>query len=189
MSKKIATHNAKFHTDDVFAVATLFLLLGKENCEVIRTRDQSLIDQADYVVDVGSVYDASKNRFDHHQAGGAGDRENGIPYASFGLVWEKFGEELAGSKLIKEAISKSLVEAVDASDNGKDLYTPLLPDVFPFTAGALVNQYRLTWKEEGSWDQKFLECVDWALPVLKRQIKIEKDLRTVLFEKEISLNF
>ena len=36
----IATHSGSFHADDLFAVATLSLLLGKENIEVIRTRDE-----------------------------------------------------------------------------------------------------------------------------------------------------
>ena len=96
---KIVTHNAKFHTDDVFAVATLLILYP--GAEVIRTRDESIIKMADIVVDVGQVYDAGNNRFDHHQVGGAGKRENGIQYASFGLVWKKFCEILTGG--IEEA--------------------------------------------------------------------------------------
>ena len=171
---KIATHNAKFHTDDVFAVATLLILYPE--AEVVRTRDKELIKAADIVVDVGQVYDPENNRFDHHQIGGAGERENAIPYASFGLVWEKFGEKVSGSKSVRDAISKSLVEPIDAIDNGKEIYTPLIQDVFPFGIGSLVDQYRLTWKEEGDWDQRFLECVEWAKTILKRQIKITQDI-------------
>ena len=61
MSKiKIITHNAGFHTDDVFAVATLQLLLG-DKTEVIRTRDEEIIQSGDYVVDVGGIYDEDNN--------------------------------------------------------------------------------------------------------------------------------
>jgi uncharacterized UPF0160 family protein len=51
--KTVATHSGGFHADDVFAVATFQLLLGKENIQVIRTRDEAVIAAADYVVDVG----------------------------------------------------------------------------------------------------------------------------------------
>ena len=43
------------------------------------------MDSADIVIDVGGQYDPDAGRFDHHQRGGAGERENGIPYSSFGL--------------------------------------------------------------------------------------------------------
>ena len=84
---KIVTHSSGFHTDDVFAVATLLIMLGENaDVEIIRSRDMEVIKTGDYVVDVGGVHDPVTNRFDHHQAGGAGKRENDIPYASFGLV-------------------------------------------------------------------------------------------------------
>ena len=65
---KIITHSGSFHADEVFAVATLKLMLGKDfEIEVIRSRDKSDWDSGDYVVDVGGVYDPSRQRFDHHQ--------------------------------------------------------------------------------------------------------------------------
>jgi len=173
---KIVTHDAKFHTDDVFAVATLLILLGKENCEVTRTRDEEVIKTGDYVVDVGQIYDESLNKFDHHQAGGAGERENGIPYASFGLVWKKFGEEVCGSKVISENIDKHIVQQIDAIDNGYDLFVPNISGIHPFDVNSIVSQYRLTWKEDGDWDKQFMLCVDWAMSFLKRQIKISQDI-------------
>ncbi|MBJ7444410.1 MAG: MYG1 family protein [Sphingobium sp.] len=41
---------------------------------LLRTRKQELIDTADFVVDVGGVWDAAKGRFDHHQRGFDGAR-------------------------------------------------------------------------------------------------------------------
>ena len=76
--QKIITHSGSFHSDDIFAVATLQLHFGVENVEVIRTRDEEIIASGDIVVDVGGVYDAEKQRFDHHQ-NGAPVRDNGIP--------------------------------------------------------------------------------------------------------------
>lgn len=173
--KTIVTHNAKFHTDDAFAVATLFILLGKENCKVVRTRDEALIATGDYVVDVGNVYDEANNKFDHHQYGGAGTRPNGVPYASFGLVWKKFGKQVCDSQSVADVVDQNLVQSVDAADNGFDTIKTLIPNVYPYDINNLVNLYRFTWKEEGEWDSKFLECVDWAQTVLERLIKISTD--------------
>lgn len=168
---KIATHNAKFHTDDVFAVAALFLNYGEENCKVIRTRDPEEISKAYIVVDVGSVYDPARRRFDHHQKEGAGERENGIPYASFGLMWKEYGEKICGSKDVSDFIDSSLVQQIDASDNGKDMYVPVIKDVFPYTLTGVIDSYRSTWKEEENWDGRFLEAVHFAKELLLREIK------------------
>ena len=108
--KILATHNGTFHSDDVFACATLSLFLEKNNMEfeIIRTRDESIINSADYVFDVGGIYDKEKNRFDHHQIGGAGKHNDGIEYASFGLVWDKFGNEVCNSEKIAQKINLKL---------------------------------------------------------------------------------
>jgi uncharacterized UPF0160 family protein len=177
MTKKhlVVTHNGKFHADDVFGVATLFMLLGEENCEVIRTRDKSLIERGDYVLDVGEICDPENNRFDHHQQGGAGERENGIPYASFGLIWKKYGIQLAGTPDTAERIDRSFVQPIDAGDNGMDITTPLIEGIVPCTITAVIDLHRPTWKEDDDWDRRFFEAVKWAEKVLERQIKIEKD--------------
>jgi len=89
---KVATHPGNFHADDVFAVAVLELVHG--SLEVVRTRDADAQAAADVRVDVGGRHDPASGDFDHHQKGGAGERENGIRYASFGLVWREYGERL-----------------------------------------------------------------------------------------------
>ncbi len=107
----IVTHSSKFHPDDVFGVATLLLVMEKENTKVtvVRSRDADIVAHADYAVDVGGEYDSVRGRFDHHQIGGAGKRDNGIPYASFGLVWKTYGEILCGSKEIADKVDEKLV--------------------------------------------------------------------------------
>ncbi len=171
---RIVTHNAKFHTDDVFSVAALLILYPE--AEVVRTREEDLIKLADIVVDVGQVYDAKSNRFDHHQVGGAGQRANGIQYASFGLVWQKFGEEVSGSPEVAEKIDRTMAQLVDAADNGQDVISSTIPELFPFTINGIVDQYRPTWKEVENWDERFMEAVHWAQAVIKREIKIAADV-------------
>lgn len=41
----------------------------KITIDLKRTRDPAVLDTCNIVVDVGAIYDESKNRFDHHQRG------------------------------------------------------------------------------------------------------------------------
>ena len=90
----IATHDGSFHADEVFAIAALGLL--GEPVEVVRTRDRVALAQADLRVDVGFRDDASAGDFDHHQRDFDAARDNGVRYASFGLVWREFGAQVCG---------------------------------------------------------------------------------------------
>src|SRR5919107_4332898 len=114
---KVATHPGNFHADDVFAVATLGLAEGA--LEVVRTRDRELIAAADARIDVGGRDDPATGDYDHHQKGGAGARENGVRYASFGLVWRRYGAALTGDEETARAIDDRLVQGVDANDTGQ----------------------------------------------------------------------
>ena len=85
----IVTHGGKFHADDAWAVAVLQILYPE--ADLVRTRDPAIIDTADFVVDVGGIWDPATGRFDHHQKGFTGARQSGVPYASAGLVWRDYG--------------------------------------------------------------------------------------------------
>lgn len=177
--KLLVTHNGSFHADDVFAAATLSLILEKsgESFEIIRTRDEDIFKKADYIFDVGGIYDGEENKFDHHQSGGAGKRENGIEYAAFGLVWKKFGEELCGSKEAAGAIDKRLVAPVDATDNGFDLVEKKY-EVFPYTIQDFFRVMRPTWREtDKNIDEMFAKCVSVAKDILLREIICAKDAK------------
>ncbi len=169
----IVTHNGTFHPDDVFSIATLFLLLeDKYRVEVIRTRDFKLIEKADYVVDVGFIYDEKNNRFDHHQPSGAGFHKNfDIPLASFGLVWNKFGEAVCGSLDIKEGIENKLTVPIDALDNGIEISKSVFEGIRDYSILDVLSSF----KDDNNIDQSFLKSVDFAKEILKREISIIKD--------------
>jgi len=172
---KIITHSGGFHTDDVFAVATLKIILGE--VEIVRTREEEIINGGDYVVDVGNIYNAEEYRFDHHQRDGAGNRENGIPYAAFGLVWKHFGLQVSGSEEIATSLDKKLVQPIDAGDNGLDISTPQIDGLLPYSVGNIVSLFKPTWKEAvNESDNKFLEAVLWAEKVINREVVVERDL-------------
>ncbi|MEX0935248.1 MAG: MYG1 family protein [Candidatus Paceibacterota bacterium] len=172
----VVTHSGDFHADDIFAVATLRMVLG--DIEIVRTRNEDLIKNGDYVVDVGAQYDPQENRFDHHQKGGGGERENGIPYASFGLVWKEYGESLSGSVEAAEHIDRSLIQPIDAVDNGVEIATALYDDVYPRSMNSIASAFRPTWNEdnfEEEYFKRFLYLVDAAEVFLKRLIDITND--------------
>lgn len=168
----IVTHNATFHADDIFSCATLAILLERKGkpFRIIRTRDQNKIDFADYVVDVGGIHEPEQNRFDHHQKGGAGMRDNEIPYAAFGLVWKTYGEEVCGDKIIADKIEEKLVQGIDANDNGLDTFE-LKGEATPYTIQDVFYAFRPSYTEDLDYDTRFLKLVDLAKDILLREIK------------------
>lgn len=172
-SKTVVAHNGEFHADDVFAVACLSLFLGR--IKIVRTRDEKIISTAHYVVDVGGTFEPAKNRFDHHQTGGAGKRPNGIPYASFGLVWKTYGEKIAGSKEAADLIDQKLVSPVDGLDNGVAISEELFEDIRNYGISSLVASMNPTWLEDKSkTDALFKKAVQLAKSILQREIALAK---------------
>ena len=168
---QVATHPGNFHADDVFAIAVLALVHGE--LEIVRTRDPGLQAAADLRVDVGGNHDPETGDFDHHQKGGAGERANGIRYASFGLVWREHGEALAGSAEGAEAIDERLVCGVDANDVGQTLVEPLVGDIRPMSVSGVIAALNPAWDEALSpevEDARFAQAVALARGMLEREI-------------------
>jgi len=162
--KTIVTHNGNFHADDVFSIATLKSVFP--NFKLIRTRDLDVINKADLVIDVGGIYDPEAGRFDHHQRGGAGARENGIPYSSFGLIWKKYGLQLCdGNAELVASIDAGLVSTIDAIDCGhvEGVATGI-------SLSQTISMFNPTWQEEGDFDACFDQAVEFASRILARFI-------------------
>jgi len=95
------THGGVFHTDELVGLAILAIRAGgTQNIEVFRSRSldviTDIVEKGGYALDVGGVYEPVKGQYDHHQRGGAGNRDNGVPYATAGLVWKHHAEEAVG---------------------------------------------------------------------------------------------
>lgn len=171
---RIVTHSGTFHADDIYACATVQLWLEKhgKRGRVTRTRDDKTITAADIVFDVGGEYDPARMRFDHHQRGGAGTRENGIPYAAFGLVWKHLGIDVCGGNCeVWESVDRSIAAPVDGPDNGTDISTPIYPGIYPYAIERYFHLGLPTWKEKKpNLDRLFKRNVRFAKHVLKREI-------------------
>jgi uncharacterized UPF0160 family protein len=175
---QVATHPGNFHADDVFAVAVLGLVHG--SIDVVRTRDDAALAAADVRVDIGGRSDPSTGDFDHHQRGGAGERANGIRFASFGLVWREFGAGLAGGEESAAAIDERLVQGVDANDTGQNISTALFEGIRPMSVSGVIAGFNPPWDVELSAaeeDALFAEAVALATGIVERELRGAKAYR------------
>jgi uncharacterized UPF0160 family protein len=168
----IATHNGSFHADEVFAVAALGLL--GDPVEVVRTRDRDALAQADLRVDVGFSDDAATGDFDHHQREFDAVRENGVRYASFGLVWREFGARVCdGDQEVADAVDATLVQAVDANDIGQQLTQPLIDGIRPMSVSSIIGGFNARWDETLAPErerERFDAAVTLAQGILAREV-------------------
>jgi len=165
----IGTHNGHFHADEALAVYLLRTHIPTySGARLVRTRDPLLLAECHTVVDVGGVYDAQRNLFDHHQ------REFTTTFpgrptklSSAGLVYLHFGKQIVARRLsapedseqvglIWNKIYESFVEALDAHDNGISVYDAAglaaagLEKRFSnggFTLGAMVGRLNPNWND------------------------------------------
>ncbi len=103
---KAFTHSGKFHADDVFSSALLLYL----NPQITITRGNRVPEEYD-----GIVFDIGRGRYDHHQRDSR-VRENGVPYAAFGLLWEELGSGILGETLAQR-FDEEFVQPLDNNDN------------------------------------------------------------------------
>ncbi len=172
--KTIVTHSSHFHPDDVCAVAVLHILLNGKY-KLTRTRNMEIAKKADFLVDFGGEHEPSRGRFDHHQAAGAGVRDDGTPYSSFGLVWKEYGEKICGSASVAKTIDKKIIEGMDSLDNGIDF--PLNKNgVESYSFGDFLHGWNPVWNEdENTRDARFQIAVGYAVAMLNRTVEREKN--------------
>jgi uncharacterized UPF0160 family protein len=189
--KKIITHNANFHADDVFATATIQMYLDKigERYKIIRTRDEEIIEKGDFVLDVGGIYDEDANKFDHHQESFKEVGLHNIPYSSFGLVWKQYGKELCENKNVWKKLTAEFVTQIDATDNGVDIATPKIEGLLPVLPNEIISSWMPPYslRTEETLYEGFLEAVEFAKGFLERQIAKEKSKEEMRDEFEHAL--
>lgn len=167
MEKKftIGTHNGIFHSDEIVACGILKILFKNvKEVEIIRSRDIKLLNEkCNILVDIGG------GKFDHHQKGGNGKRNNNVSYASAGLVWKEFGELLInklnnscltpkGSKKVFDIIDNEIIEKVDKEDNGEKI------EYHPFQ---FIQYYLPSWKESSpNYDDAFKKALDCTTEII-----------------------
>lgn len=171
----IGTHSGIFHQDEVIAISLMCILHNDKNTIwIVRSRDINELNKCDVLVDIGN------GKFDHHQIGGNGKRNNGIPYSSAGLVWKSFGKEIIHTlaktnptisannteiDIIFEKIDKEIVQTIDCIDNG----IPTASTVFDY-----INSFLPIWTGETvaseCYNKAFNEVINVTIEILVKII-------------------
>jgi uncharacterized UPF0160 family protein len=172
----IGTHDGSFHCDDVLAVAILSTIYP--NHQVVRSRDQDILDILDIVVDVGGAYDHHTMRYDHHLHNPPKDRHNNL-LSSAGLIWRHYSRAYLKSigmpadfdvkgvsydllTAVEQSMLKFWIRPIDQSDNGlSNIPTPI---------SELVRSMRPTdpEKSHARFDAQFIETVGIVSMLFKR---------------------
>lgn len=144
------THSGKFHADDVFSAALLLYL----NPEITIARGNIVPENYE-----GLVFDIGRGQYDHHQKDSR-IRDNGVPYAAFGLLWEKLGPEILGEELAQK-FDESFVQPLDINDNTGEKNE----------LATLIGNFNPGWDSKGSNDEAFFQAVSVAGMILENKFE------------------
>lgn len=144
------THSGKFHADDVFSAALLLYL----NPEITITRGNQVPENYE-----GLVFDIGRGQYDHHQKDSR-IRDNGVPYAAFGLLWEKLGPEILGEELALK-FDESFVQPLDINDNTGEKNE----------LATLIGNFNPGWDSKSNNDEAFFQAVSVAGMILENKFE------------------
>ena len=147
---KAFTHGGKFHADDVFSSALLLYI----NPEIVISRGNKVPEDFD-----GIVFDIGRGRYDHHQKDSR-VRENGVPYAAVGLLWEVLGKEILGEELA-ENMDESFIQPLDINDNTGEKNE----------LATLIGNFNPPWDAKGGSDEAFFQAVSVAGMILENKFE------------------
>ncbi|XP_015896321.3 uncharacterized protein LOC107430054 [Ziziphus jujuba] len=176
--KRVGTHNGSFHCDEALGCFMIRLTDKFSNAEIVRTRDPQVLEGLDAVLDVGGVYDPSRDRYDHHQKGFDEVFGHGFStkLSSAGLVYKHFGKEIIAKELQVDeghpdvhrlylAVYKSFMEAIDAIDNGINQYDTDQPPRYVNNThlSSRVGRLNLDWIDPDQSPEKENEAFQQAM--------------------------
>ncbi|MGN0485521.1 MAG: MYG1 family protein [Lachnospiraceae bacterium] len=145
------THAGSFHSDDVFATAFLRML----NPDIQIERGNCPPEDFD-----GIIYDIGGGKFDHHQKEKE-LREDGTPYAAFGLIWREFGALLFSEEMVEE-FDEKFVKDLDLSDNTGS----------PNLIASVIADFNPCWDDKTTTsDERFFEAVEMAQTILQHKFE------------------
>lgn len=177
----LVTHSSTIHADEVFSTIVLTNVIDKNEFKIARVNE--IEKETDAI-----VYDIGYGKYDHHQIGGNGEREDGIKFCSFGLIWQDFGRQLLDKLNVSDVdkiflmVDRKLVEMIDAGDNGQILAYKTEFDSIP----NIVALFNSSWDEESNQNERFAEIYNYMCAVFNRIIKkIDSKIksRDIVYEK------
>lgn len=162
----LITHSSTFHADEVFSTIVLTNINDNEEFKISRVNELNTKTKA-------IVYDIGYGKYDHHQIGGNGTRDDGINYCSFGLIWKEFGKvmlkrlDIENIDSIYNTIDKKIVEVIDANDNGQILSYKTEFESIP----NIVALFNSSWDEENKQDEYFNDIYCYMTTIFNKIIK------------------
>lgn len=233
MSKllQICTHSGSFHADEALAVYMLRLLPQYRYAKLVRSRNPSDWEASDIVVDVSGKYDQVKY-FDHHQrefTGTFSDKYQ-TKLSSAGLIYKHFGREIISTVIsldekienekakidfLYEKIYSDFIEAVDANDNGIDMYEDKdsLKARFKdrnFTIAGMISNLNPSWESDATdndfnrqfeiaskligdsfynyltyMGNSFLKAKQYVIDAFKNRFEVDKSGKILIFDRFI----
>ncbi|XP_053981498.1 MYG1 exonuclease-like isoform X1 [Hylaeus volcanicus] len=193
---KIGTHDGCFHCDEALAYFLLKILPQYKHAIVVRTRDPTILDTCDIVIDVGGEYNPSKHRYDHHMRDFKESLstvikkpgyDSQIKLSSAGLIYCHFGHEIIkqlapeASEIDVEKIFKKIydtfIKEIDGIDNGIPMYDGEPAYRIVTDLSARVQFLNPTWNSENSdIDEQFLKAVELTGEEFKQHINYAKNV-------------
>ncbi|MBI2809790.1 MAG: MYG1 family protein [Candidatus Melainabacteria bacterium] len=128
--RNVGTHDGSFHADEVTACALLLVFGLVDRDKIVRSRDNSVLDECEYVCDVGGIYNPAFKRFDHHQSEYTGEM------SSAGMIWLYMKEQRIVDEATYDFFNRSLILGVDAHDNGR-----VTPEVGTCTFSMVITNF------------------------------------------------
>lgn len=154
----------------MFSAALLLYL----NPEIQISRGNRVLENFD-----GLVFDIGRGAYDHHQKDSR-IRENGVPYAAFGLLWEALGAEILGEELA-DSFDEAFVQPLDNNDNTGEKNE----------LASLIGNFNPAWDAEGGTDKAFFQAVNMAGMILENKFeryrgneRADRRVEEILVEQE-----
>lgn len=174
------THSGTFHADEV--MATVILLNKFGTIKLFRTSNPTNNN--------AFIYDVGFGKFDHHGIDFDEKRENGIKYASCGLIWRTFGNDIVSKLGVKDvdsfiqSIDKNLIMDIDRDDNGQSLGVDL--PVKLQTIPNLIGSFNPSWNDLSNENDCFLEAVRFSNTIFNNMVSkmlSKEDARDIIEQK------
>lgn len=175
------THSGTFHADEVMASVILLNKFG--SLKLFRCNKPTNNN--------AFCYDVGFGKFDHHAIDFTETRENGIKYASCGLVWKEYGKDIIRKLEIKdidaffESIDKNLIMDIDRDDNGQALKNE--PEIKEQTIPNLIASFNPAWNDDEKETENFLRALSFANTIFNNIIHkmIAKEKAKKIIEEKI----
>lgn len=175
------THSGTFHADEV--MATIILLNKFGNIKLFRCNVPTNKN--------AFIYDVGFGEFDHHSIDFNKERENGIKYASCGLVWKAFGKDIIEKLKIDDvnsffdSVDKNIIMDIDRDDNGQPLKSE--PEIKLQSIPNLISSFNPSWNDSSNENDNFLNAISFANMIFNNIMKrmIAKEQARKIVENKI----